>query len=150
MIRNLLRGILVVVLGLAGLAAALYVTNAPPAVPTLSAADIADSEKPYIVKLHAQWCPYCMLTKDEWTQLQQAYRDRARMVVMDFTNEAATERSRVEAQRLGLGQFFADYAGATGVVVVLDGRTREVLAEIGGNADFSEYENAVAGALASR
>jgi thiol-disulfide isomerase/thioredoxin len=130
---------------LTGTVAGLYITNEPPAVPVLST---ADATKPYVVKLHAQWCPYCMLTKDEWAQLQDAYEDRVNLAVLDFTNDATTERSRVEANRLGLGDVFEWYFGATGLVVVLDGRTRDVLSEVGGNASFDEYRAAVDAALA--
>jgi len=48
---------------------ALYVRNPPPSVPTLSADETARSGKPVVVKLHAQWCAVCMLTKDVWTDI---------------------------------------------------------------------------------
>jgi hypothetical protein len=88
-----------------------------------------------------------MLTKDEWARVERAYAGRVNFVVLDFTNEAASERSRVQAERLGLRQFFDDYGGATGLVVVLDGRTREVLAEVGGNAPFDDFQSAIDAAL---
>src|SRR5688572_12088118 len=150
MIRKLLLAALSMTVALAGTVSILYVLNAPPTVPILSAADAAASSKPYVVKLHAQWCPYCILTKDEWSQIEQAYAGRVHLVVLDFTSEAATERSRAEAQRLNLGRFFEEYAGATGMVVVLDGRTREVTAEIGGNRPLDDYRAAIDAALATK
>ena len=149
MIRKLLLAALSMTVALVGTVAILYLLNAPPAMPTLSAADAAASSKPYVVKLHAQWCPYCLLTKDEWSQIEQTYAGRVHLVVLDFTSEAATERSRAEAQRLNLGPFFDEYAGATGIVVVLDGRTLEVKAEIGGNRPFEDYRAAIDAALAT-
>jgi thiol-disulfide isomerase/thioredoxin len=131
---------------LAAVAGGLYVTNAAPAVPPLSA-DAAHSGKPYVVKLHAQWRPYCMITKGVWSQVEETYRDRVNLVVLDFTNDANWEASRVEAARLGLDAFFEEYAGATGIVVVLDGRTRQVTAEIGGSRDFADYRAAIDEAL---
>ena len=41
----------------------LYMRNAAPVIPALSAADAANPAKPYVVKLHAQWCAVCMVTK---------------------------------------------------------------------------------------
>ncbi len=55
-----------------------------------------------------------MLTKDEWARIEQVYAGRVNLVVLDFTTSAATERSRIEAERLALGQFFDEYVGATG------------------------------------
>lgn len=126
----------------AALAGILYVTNPPPVVARI-AGDAIGTGKPYVVKLHAQWCPYCMLTKDVWSQIEKVYADRVHLLVLDFTNQANTDVSQAEARRLGLEKFFDEFGGATGIVVVLDGRTKEVTAEIGGNRDFSEYRTAI-------
>src|SRR5688572_26800663 len=101
MIRKLLLVTSALVLALGGTIAILYISNAAPVVSTISAAEASASTKPFVVKLHAQWCPYCMLTKDEWARVEQAYAGRVNFVVFDFTNQAATERSREQAERLG-------------------------------------------------
>ena len=149
MIRKLLAAAAAMAVALSATAAVLYVSNAAPAVPTLSAAESAAPTKPFVIKLHARWCPDCMLTKE--TSGRASSRPtpaRVNFVVLDATNEAAVERSRLEAERFNLRQFFDDYNGATGLVVVLDGRTKEVLAEIGGNASFEEFRSAIDPALA--
>ncbi len=128
-------------------ASLLYVINAAPVVPPVSAAEAARTGKPYVVKLHAQWCPACMVTKGVWSEIEQTYAGRANLVVLDFTNQATTESSRAEAARLGLGKLLDEYGGATGMVVVLDGRTKEVTASIGGSRDFAEYRAAIDAAL---
>jgi hypothetical protein len=58
-----------------------------------------------------------------------------------------TDASRAEARRLGLEPFFDEYAGATGIIVVLDGATRAVTASIKGSRDFAEYRAAIDAAL---
>ena len=148
MIRKLLLATGAMAAALIATVAILYASNSAPVAPTLSAAEAAAPTKPFVVKLHARWCPYCMLTKDEWTRVEQAYAGRVNFVVLDATNDAAIERSRVEAERLNMRQFFDDYNGATGLMVVLDGRTKEVLAEVGGNAPFEEFQAAIDGVLA--
>jgi thiol-disulfide isomerase/thioredoxin len=125
----------------------LYLGNPAPAVPAISAVEAARTRKPYVVKLHAQWCPACMVTKGVWSRIEETYSGRANLVVLDFTNQASTQASKVEAARLGLERFFDEYGGATGTVVVLDGRTREVMASIGGSRDFGEYRAAIDAAL---
>jgi thiol-disulfide isomerase/thioredoxin len=145
------RAVLVVTLLGAVLIAAgsiLYLRNAAPAVPPVSVAEAAKAAKPYVVKLHAQWCAVCMITKGVWSQIEATYAKRVNLVVLDFTTDANAEASRVEAARLGLTKFFDDYGGATGTIVVLDGRTKEVTASINGSRDFAEYRAAIDAALA--
>lgn len=147
MLRKPLLAALLMTMALAGTVAVLYATNTAPSPAALST---VDASKPFVVKLHAQWCPYCLLQKDEWSQIEAAYAGRVNFVVLDFTNERATARSRSEAVRLDLESFFDDYVGATGLVVVLDGQTRDVLAEVGGNQPFEAYRAAIDAALARR
>jgi thiol-disulfide isomerase/thioredoxin len=126
----------------------LYVRNATPVVPPLSAVDVTATAKPYVVKLHAQWCPVCMVTKGVWSEIEKTYAGRVNLVVLDFTTEARAAASQAEATRLGLTKFFDEYGGATGTIVVLDGRTRDVTASINGSRDFATYRSAIDAALA--
>ena len=111
--RDMIRKLLIIAgamaVALSATVALLYFINSAPGVPTLSAAEAAAPTKPFVIKLHAQWCPYCLLTKDEWARVEQAYAGRVNFVVLDATNEAAIERSRVQAERLNMRQFFDDY-----------------------------------------
>jgi thiol-disulfide isomerase/thioredoxin len=128
----------------------MYLTNRAPAVPAIPAASLAASPgKPFVVKLHAQWCPVCMVTKDVWSEIERAYVGRVHLVVLDFTNQSRTDASRAEAARLGLNKIFDEYEGVTGAILVVDGRTRDVTADIGGRRDFAEYRTAI-DALLSR
>ena len=146
--KKVLAGATLLFGALLAAAAILYVRNAAPAVPAVSVAEAQTSGKPYVVKLHAQWCPVCMITKDVWTQIEKAYAPRVNLVVLDFTTDADAEASRAEATRLGLTKFFDEYGGATGSIVVLDGRTKEVTASINGSRDFADYRTAIDAALA--
>ena len=127
----------------------LYVRNATPVVPTIGTEMAAEVDKPWVVKLHAQWCPVCMLTKGVWAKIEETYEDRVRFVVFDFTNEATTNASRVEAERLGLSSVFDEAGYATGPIIVLDGRTKEIRAWINGSLDVATYRAAVDEALES-
>ena len=131
---------------LVGFAWAMYARNPAPVVPPVPA-EAANIGKPYVVKLHAKWCVVCMMTKGAWSEIEKTYAGRVNMVVFDFTTDSTTQASRAEAARLGLQRFFDDYAGATGTIVVLDGRTREVLADLDGRRDFGEYRAAIEAAL---
>jgi hypothetical protein len=149
MLRKALAILVALFLVLAGAGAFLYATNATPVVPPISAGDAAASAKPYVVKLHARWCPICMVTQNVWPQVRQAYSGKANLVVFDFTNEKTTAASREDAKRAGLESVFEDYLGVTGPIVVLDARTRAVRAEIGGTRSFAPYRAAIDAALAA-
>jgi hypothetical protein len=146
MVKKLLVASAALVGALAVAGAVLYAWNAAPAVPPV-AVDASTSARPYVVKLHAQWCPVCLVTKDVWSQIETAYAGQVNLLVLDFTTEAKTEASRAEARRLGLDAFFDEVVGATGVIVVLDGRTREILSWLDGDRDSSEYRTAIDAAL---
>ena len=147
MIKKALLVVTFLAVAMVAVASVMYVRNAPPSVPAISGVDAAKTNRPYIVKLHAQWCPICMLTKTVWSQIEVAYSGRANFVVFDFTNKATTDRSRAEAKRLGLEKFFDDNAGATGTIAVLDGRTKEEAASIHGIRGFDEYRSAIDASL---
>ena len=148
MIKKILFGLSVLLVTSIGAGAIMYVGNAAPSVPPVSPVEAAKTGKPFVVKLHAQWCAVCMITKDVWTQIEKAYAQRVNLVVLDFTTDVNVEASRAEATRLGLTKFFDDYGGATGSIVVLDGRTKEVTASISGSRDFADYRTAIDAALA--
>jgi len=126
------------------------VTNPAPEVPAISAEQATGSTQPYVVKLHARWCPVCMVTKDVWSEVQAAYAGRVRFVVFDFTTAAATETSRREAKRLGLEAMFDEYSGVTGSVVVLDGVSKVVKHELHGSRDLAEYRAAIDATIARK
>ncbi len=147
---TLLRAVLVVsslAAVLVATGAVMYLRNATPVVPPITLVEAANPAKPYVVKLHARWCPLCMVTKDVWSQVEATYSTRANLVVFDFTNQATTDASRVEAGRLGFGKVFDEIAGETGTILVVDGRTKDVTASIHGDRDCAEYRAAIDAAL---
>jgi thiol-disulfide isomerase/thioredoxin len=143
MIKRILRVATALGLLLAAVVSVLYVRNAAPAVPAISAAAAADARRPYVVKLHAQWCPVCMVTKGVWSQIEETYSDRVNLVVLDFTNDASTEASRATVARLGLDAALEEYVGATGVILVVDPGRKAVNAAINGSRNFAEYRAAI-------
>lgn len=144
------RASLVLVSFFVGVLVFLVWNNPAPSVPAVSAEGPATARNPYVIKLHARWCPVCMVTKDEWANVQAAYQGRVRFVVFDFTTEATAERSRTEAKRIGLDPIFDEYVGETGTVLVLDGVTREVTNSLHGNLALAEYQAAIDAALRLR
>ena len=119
-------------------AAILIALNPAPRVPAISTGDGASSQ-PYVIKLHARWCLICMTTKGAWAAVQDAYAGKVRFVVFDFTSDATTEASRIEAGRVGLGTVFEEYGPETGTVLVLDGVSKEVRHALHGHRQAADY-----------
>jgi thiol-disulfide isomerase/thioredoxin len=124
----------------------MYRANAAPTTHPISAAEAANPSKPFVVKLHAQWCAVCMITTSVWAQIHDEYSGRVNFLVLDFTDDQTTDASRAAAERVGLGRIFEE-TGATGVVLVVDSRGKEVTASIAGSRDVAEYRAAIDAAL---
>jgi hypothetical protein len=130
--------------------AVLLAANPAPRVPAPSADVAARSTQPFIVKLHARWCPVCMATKDVWAGIEQTYGSRVRLVVFDFTNERTTEASRAGAARLGLGRVFDDYEGETGTILLVDAGSRTVASALHGRQPLDEFRAAIEARVSRR
>jgi hypothetical protein len=125
----------------------LYSRNTTPAVPQLATGEAVAAGPPWVVKIHAQWCVVCMLTKGMWSQIEQTYAGRIRLAVFDVTNRETAATSRAEAERLGLGYVFEEASFATGSILVLDGSSTRIVAWLSGSRDFAEYRAAIDSAL---
>lgn len=62
---------------LAGAGFALYYANREPVASAISTEEASNPNKPFVVKLHAQWCALCMFTKSAWSQIEKAAIDAA-------------------------------------------------------------------------
>lgn len=131
---------------LAGTGVAMYFVNAAPVAPAIPAAEASAPSKPFVVKLHSQWCPVCLVTTSVWSQIEEEYAGRVNFLVLDFTDDQTADASKAAAERVGLGRVFEE-SGSTGVVLVVDGRTKEVTASIAGSRDVTEYRAAIDAAL---
>jgi hypothetical protein len=67
-------------------------------------------------------------------------------LVLDFTDDQTTDASRAAAERVGLGRIFEE-SGSTGVVLIVDGPTKEVTASIAGSRDLADYRASIDAAL---
>lgn len=107
------------------------------------AADSCDANKPYVVKIHADWCGSCKATKATWTRVQSDLGDVATVVELDVSDRVAYSESLAEAERLGIDEFFQEYRSRTGTVAVLDCASREPVVVMSGERDFEKYREAV-------
>ncbi len=135
-------------LGLAALAGlCLAGSSAQAGISQVSAED--DASRPFVVKIHADWCGTCTRLKPTLEALEKKVGDGARLVVLDVTDKQTLARATAEADRLGIREFFDTYKSRTGTVGVLDGASREPVSVLKGELDVAEYQRALAKATAS-
>lgn len=104
--------------------------------------------RPYIVKVHADWCGTCAMLEPTWRRIESEYRDRARLVVFDVTDRKRLAASRATAEVLGLEAFFDEYKSQTGTIAVLTAQ-KQTVAVLRGELDLAAYREAVDAALGS-
>lgn len=109
----------------------------------------SDPSGPLVVKIHADWCGTCVKLNSTWEELQAGYGDSARFVVLDVTDRDASLAASVEADRLGISEFFDAHKAKTGTIAILDAQTGEVYEVFKGEFDPKAYEGPLAGAQKS-
>lgn len=102
------------------------------------------SGKPYVVKIHADWCGSCKALKSVWQRIEIDLRDQATIVTLDVSDRVAYRESEATAERLGIREFFQEYRSRTGTVAVLDCKSHEPVAIMSAERDFEKYREAVA------
>lgn len=147
MLRKLVFALGGAVVAVVAVVALLYITNTTSPLAPIVLAEAQTSARPYVIKIHAQWCPICRGTKGAWEEIVEQYRDKAHLLVLDFTNEETSAAAVAEAQRLKLDRVIEEYYGATGLVVIVDGRTKE-MTDVGGFVDASVYAAAIDAVMA--
>jgi len=102
------------------------------------------STKPYVVKIHADWCGSCKALESVWKRIETDLGDRAIAVTLDVSDRVAYTESLAVAERLGISDFFQEYRSRTGTIAVLACHTREPVAIMYGERDLEKYRAAIA------
>ena len=82
--------------------------------------------RPMIVKIHADWCGICTKLTPTFEALERDVGNQALIVTLDVTDRAMLEKSREQADRLGIRIFFDANQSKTGTVAVMDERGQVV------------------------
>jgi thiol-disulfide isomerase/thioredoxin len=106
--------------------------------------------KPYVVKIHADWCASCKASEATWARVESDLGGQATVVTLDVTDRVAFQESKLEAERLGISEFFQEFRSKTGTIAVLDCRTREPVAKLTGERSLARYREAITKASGPR
>lgn len=131
-------------LGGIGLVALVLIASVGGAPATADDAPAAcSSQKPYVVKIHADWCASCRALESVWERIKSDLGDQATAVTLDVSDRVAYTESQAAAERLGISEFFAQYRSKTGTIAVLDCRSGKPVAVMNAERDFEKYRAAV-------
>ena len=87
----------------------------------------AEASRVSVVFFSAAWCSVCKIMKPRLANMQAAFAEApVQFETFDFTF-GSRKKYEARAERLGLGEFYKEYKGATGFAVVVDVRAGEVL-----------------------
>lgn len=98
-----------------------------------------DPGRPFAVKIHADWCMTCLMLDVVWQQLREREGGRARFLVLDVSDAAALDRSRAEADRVGVSRFLERHRGRSGTIGILHGASRVPTLILHGELDVERY-----------
>ncbi len=80
------------------------------------------------VKFHADWCGYCKAMGNVFEEMQAKFDTLPVLyITLDQTREFDRRQSQYLAQALGLEKVWAEHGGKTGFILLVDGRSREVI-----------------------
>ncbi len=98
--------------------------------------------KPYLVKVHADWCTSCAMLALTWEKLVERHADDANIVVLDVTDQERKEEAAARAKELGIEEFYEANVARTGTVGILmpDGSPVELFK---GRLDHRDYTAAI-------
>ncbi len=80
------------------LAVTIALSALAPAVHAEDAAALSDA-KPYVVKIHADWCGACKAIAATWERLRIDEGDQATLVTLDVTDRDSFNASKARARR---------------------------------------------------
>ncbi len=91
------------------------------------------------VKFHADWCGSCKAMGPVFEELQDKFDTQPVLyVVLDHTQEFDRQQSQFLATSLGLDKIWAKYGNKTGFILLVDGKTQEVVMTLTHKQDLKQ------------
>jgi len=86
----------------------------------------AEAQEVYLVNLTAEWCPNCKILDPRINEASQRFNDGSiERVELDFTNNTTMSDAFQKVNGTFMAGVFADYAGLTGLAVLVSADSGE-------------------------
>jgi len=100
------------------------------------------------VKFHADWCGSCKAMGSVFEELQAKFDTQPVLyVVLDHTRDFNRQQSEYLAASLDLDDMWAQHGNKTGFILLLDGKTHEVLDKLTPDHDLKQMGAALTEAV---
>lgn len=100
------------------------------------------------VKFHADWCGSCKAMDGVFEEMQAKFDTKPVLyVTLDHTREFNRKQSKFMAQSLGLDDVWAKHGGKTGFILLIDGKTREVITTLKSTQNLKQMGAELAAAV---
>jgi len=106
--------------------------------------------KPVVVDIYATWCSACKNIAPTLSELKEKYAGEAEFIVFDVTNKSSVDKAQMEAEKLGLGKFFAANKSKTALVAIIDPETGKILTLQHKNSNLADYTSILDSAIAKK
>jgi len=111
----------------------------------------AAAETPKVIALwfYADWCPGCKALEPKLTEVMKDSASQPCLFVKLDMSDKQSHQAEYLLAALGQGELWKEYAGQTGFVLLVDGKTHEPLGTLMANQDTREIKATLASALKS-
>lgn len=94
------------------------------------------------VRMYADWCGNCKMLDAKVDNIKKEFQDsNVLFLYFDQTDDYATSQAEKKAYLLGLDEVFAKYKGKTGMMILVDAQTGELIEEISHTVPENELKN---------
>ncbi len=102
-----------------------------------------DAEKAELIalRIYADWCGHCKTLDANLDKIKTEFSDSAIwFAVFDVTDDQAKRQTSMMASQLGLSQIYEKYNGKTGILLLINPSTGEIVEELNQNNSADEIK----------
>ncbi|MBI1194845.1 MAG: hypothetical protein GC138_03230 [Gammaproteobacteria bacterium] len=98
---------------------------------TAQAQESAIKPQAYGVLFYADWCGSCKILEPKIQEARQSLKDSPILfLTLDMTDEVTKYQAAMLAGTVGLDSLYAENAGKTGYMLIIDANTRKVIGKL--------------------
>jgi hypothetical protein len=103
--------------------------------------------QPLVVLLKSDTCAVCKQIAPLLSRLNKTYQHRSQWVTLDVSNRKTLAQAEKQVKALGIEAFFEKYGNHTGIVAVIDPKSKQILTLLVAEEKPEKYQMALDQAL---
>ncbi len=107
-------------------------------------ADTPEETELIALRMYADWCGKCRTLDPKVDEVKEEFRGKGVLfAVFDQTDEIAQEQSILHARLLGLEHIQKEFGGMTGLLLLIDPETKDIMERITHTVSADEIRNKI-------